>query len=215
MTHNGINLRKFFVSWLSIHETVFHSMDEKELVQQVVQHNNHEAFSILVERYKKMVITTCIGFLGNFHDAEDIAQDVFIELYESLPEFRNEAKLSTWIYRIAVNKSLNFLRRKKRETFLQNFIGNRIKGKTGLTIDEIMDKGNTDISIELKEQHKQLRHAMGMLPENQRIALVLSTYHELSYKEIAEVMETSVSSVESLLFRAKNNLRKIMGKTKP
>jgi len=215
MTYNHINLRKFFVTWLSIHETVFHSMDEKELVQQVVQHKNHEAFSILVERYKKMVITTCIGFLGNFHDAEDIAQDVFVELYESLPEFRNESKLSTWLYRIAVNKSLNFLRRKKRETFLQSFLGNRTKNSAGQTIDEIIGRQHSDSNIELREQHKQLRHAMGMLPENQRIALVLSTYHELSYKEIAEVMETSVSSVESLLFRAKNNLRKIMVKTKP
>lgn len=156
-----------------------------------------------------------MGFIGNYHDAEDIAQDVFVELFESLPEFRNESKLSTWLYRIAVNKSLNFLRRKKRETFLQNFTGNKTKDKTGQTIDEIMGKQDADINIELKEQHKQLRHAMSMLPENQRIALVLSTYHELSYKEIAEVMETSVSSVESLLFRAKNNLRQIMVKTKP
>lgn len=190
-------------------------MDEKELIQQVIQYRNHQAFSILVNRYSKMVITTCMGFIGNYHDAEDIAQDVFVELYESLADFRNESKLSTWIYRIAVNKSLNFIRRKKRETFLQNFLGNRAKNNAGQTIDEIIGKQHSDSDIELREQHKQLRHAMGMLPKNQRIALVLSTYHKLSYKEIAEVMETSVSSVESLLFRAKNNLRKIMVKTKP
>jgi RNA polymerase sigma-70 factor (ECF subfamily) len=189
-------------------------MDEKELIQQVIQHSNHQAFGILVDRYSKMVITTCMGFIGNYQDAEDIAQDVFVELYESLPEFRSESKLSTWIYRIAVNKSLNFLRRKKRETFLHTIVGAKRKGNTEQTLDGIVGNQAPDNNIEYREQHKVLREAMNMLPENQRIALVLSTYHELSYKEIAEVMDTSVSSVESLLFRAKNNLRKTMVKSK-
>lgn len=189
-------------------------MDERELIQQVVQHNNHEAFGILVENYKKMVITTCMGFTNNYHDAEDIAQDVFVELFESLPGFRNEAKLSTWLYRIAVNKSLNFLRRKKRETFLHTIVGDKKKSHAEQALDNLAGTEQINVNAELKEQHKLLREAMGKLPENQRIALILSIYHELSYKEIAEVMETSVSSVESLLFRSKNNLRKILGRIK-
>lgn len=189
-------------------------MDERELVQQVVQHNNHEAFGLLVESYKKMVITTCLGFIGNYHDAEDIAQDVFVELYESLPGFRNEAKLSTWLYRIAVNKSLNFLRRKKREAFLHTIVGDKKKDNAEQALDTLMGTEQINVNAEIQEQHKLLRKAMGKLPENQRIALILSLYHELSYKEIAEVMETSVSSVESLLFRAKSNLRKIISRIK-
>jgi len=187
-------------------------MNEKELVQQVVQHNDHEAFKILVDRYKKMVITTCMGFIGNYNDAEDIAQDVFVELFESLSEFRNESKLSTWLYRIAVNKSLNFLRRKKREPFLHTIIGDKKKGHAEQTLDSIYTIQPPDSHTEWDEQRKVLRKAMNKLPENQRIALILNTYHELSYKEIAEVMETSISSVESLLFRARSNLRKIMVK---
>jgi len=189
-------------------------MSDKNLVQEIIQHNNHQAFEELVNRYKKMVITTGMGFLSNYHDAEDIAQDVFIELYKSLPEFRNESKLSTWIYRITVNKSLNFLRRRKRETIISSFWGDKRKenGESKFNIHLIDEPINSN--LETREQHRLLRNAINKLPDNQRIALILSTYQELSYKEIAEVMEVSLSAVESLLFRAKSNLRKVMVKQK-
>lgn len=87
------------------------------------------------------------------------------------------------------------------------------KDKTEQPIDNLAGLDEPNLNIEKKEQQRALRKAISKLPENQRIAIVLSTYHELSYKEIAEVMETSVSSVESLLFRARNNLRKIMVKS--
>ena len=106
------------------------------------------------------------------------------------------------------------MRRKKRETFLHTIVGDKRKGNTEQTLDGIVGNQAPYNNIEYREQHKLLREAMNTLPENQRIALMLSTYHELSYKEIAEVMDTSVSSVESLLFRAKNNLRKTMVKSK-
>ena len=100
-------------------------MSEQELVDGILN-NQEAAFRTLVQNYQKHVITTCYGFLGNYHDAQDVAQDVFIEVYESIGSFRREAKLSTWIYRIAVNKSINYkkqLNRKQWVKSIESFFG--------------------------------------------------------------------------------------------
>jgi len=184
-------------------------MTDQELIQQVTENNDHSAFAVLVDRYQKLVVNTCRGFVNSYADAEDLAQDVFIELFESLPDFRHESKLSTWIYRIAVNKSLNFVRKRKRETFfdsITSFFGSS-EGKNGNSnIDFSSNEADTDIKS--KELRVELKRAINALPENQKIAFILNKYQDLSYKEVAEVMEISLSSVESLLFRAKGNLQK-------
>jgi len=97
-------------------------MNDHELILKITQQNDHSAFTLLVDKYQKMVVNTCRGFVNSYADAEDLAQEVFIELFESLPEFRHESKLSTWIYRIAVNKSLNHIRKKKRENIFSSFV---------------------------------------------------------------------------------------------
>ena len=187
-------------------------MEDNDLVGRVIENNDHQAFAQLVERYQKMVVTTCRGFVQSYADAEDLAQDVFIELFESLPGFRNESKLSTWIYRIAVNKSLNFVRRRKREVLLNNlYFWN--KDSNSLALGQAVSPEGEQAMLDA-ERSKQLKLAINKLAENQRVALILSRYQELSYKEIAEVMGVSVSSVESLLFRAKENLRKMLLKGK-
>lgn len=184
-------------------------MTDQELIQQVTENNDHSAFAVLVDRYQKLVVNTCRGFVNSYADAEDLAQDVFIELFESLPDFRNESKLSTWIYRIAVNKSLNYVRKRKRETFFDNitsFFGSS-EGKNGNSkIDFSSNEADTDIKT--KELRLELKSAINALPENQKIAFILNKYQDLSYKEVSEVMDISLSSVESLLFRAKGNLQK-------
>lgn len=183
-------------------------MDDTLLIERVVKANDHDAFRLLVEKYQKMVITTCMGFTENQGDAEDIAQDVFVELYQSLDTFRKEAKLSTWVYRIAVNKSLNFIRKKKRESLFSNlsFWNRSERIESG---DDLLET-DPEYRMLQSERKRELKEAINRLPENQRVAIVLSTYQELSYKEIAEVMEVSLSAVESLLFRARGNLRKFL-----
>jgi RNA polymerase sigma-70 factor (ECF subfamily) len=183
-------------------------MEDNDLVGRVIENNDHQAFAQLVERYQKMVVTTCRGFVQSYADAEDLAQDVFIELFESLPSFRNESKLSTWIYRIAVNKSLNFVRRRKREVLLGNLYFWNKDGESSAHAQTIYPEGEQ--AMMNSERSRLLRMAINKLSENQRVALILSRYQELSYKEIADVMGVSVSSVESLLFRAKENLRKLL-----
>lgn len=184
-------------------------MTDQDLIQQVTENNDHNAFAMLVDRYQKLVVNTCRGFVSNYADAEDLAQDVFIELFESLPDFRHESKLSTWIYRIAVNKSLNFVRKRKRETFFDSItsIFGSSEGKNdNSSIDFSSNEADTDIKS--KEQRVELKRAINALPENQKIAFILNKYQDLSYKEVSEVMEITLSSVESLLFRAKGNLQK-------
>ena len=184
-------------------------MNDSELVSRIIS-NDEKAFRLLVERYQTMVINTCYGFIHDQEDAQDLAQDVFIEVLHSINKFRNEAKISTWLYRIAVNKSLNYIRgrrkfqwlRKTGETYSNN------KQTNDGSASELTDHDTPVSIIENKERTDALHEAVNALPENQKIAFVLNKFEELSYKEIADVMNITLSAVESLIFRAKKNLQK-------
>jgi RNA polymerase sigma-70 factor (ECF subfamily) len=182
------------------------AMDESELINEV-KAGKATAFKTLVEQYQDRVINTCYGFVRDKEDARDVAQDVFIEIYQSLENFREEAKLSTWIYRISVTKSLDFLRRKNRKKRMGQF-------KRLFSIDDVAERleqpsgSNPDQDVEKMERDRILQQAIDRLPGNQKIAITLSKYEGFSNKEISEIMNTSVSSVESLIHRAKVNLKK-------
>jgi RNA polymerase sigma-70 factor (ECF subfamily) len=181
-------------------------MEDTELIR-AVKAGETGAFQSLVEQYQDRVINTCYGFVRDREDAKDIAQEVFIEIYQSLEKFREDAKLSTWIYRISVTKSLDFLRRKNRKKRMGQF-------KKLFNVDDIAERieqpsgNNPDKNMEARERAQILQQAMDRLPENQKIAITLSKYEGFSNKEISEIMNTSVSSVESLIHRAKVNLKK-------
>jgi RNA polymerase sigma-70 factor (ECF subfamily) len=195
-------------------------MTDQQIVKEILNSNSQKAFVELVDRYQPLVVKTCRGFVASYADAEDLTQEVFIEVYQSLSNFRNESKLSTWLYRIAVNKSLNFVRKKKRESVLQSidrFFTGGNRGSQYFDIEE-NSNANPEKQIQKKEDKLILKQAINSLPDNQRIAFILSKYQDLSYKEIAEVMNVTVASVESLLFRAKANLQKklvVKSKNKP
>lgn len=188
---------------------------DSQLILEIIESNSHKAFEQLVNRYKNLVVKTCLGFVQNQWDAEDIAQEVFIEVYQSIKSFRGQSKFSTWLYRIAVNKSLNHIRRQKRHNVLRSidsffsFSNESTSEKLDIAADR---QQHSDWNLEQRENKLMLKSAINALPENQRIAFILSKYHELSYKEIGEIMDTSLSSVESLLFRARQNLQKTLRK---
>jgi len=167
------------------------------------------AFEELINEYKDSVMRTCMGFVHNYNDAEDITQDVFIEIYESINKFRGDSKLSTWIYRIAVNKSLNFIRKNKKHSVLKSietfFAGDN---SSNSNIDIADEKAELKTGMEQTETALVLAKAIDSLAKNQKIAFTLHKYDDLSYKQIADVMELSLSSVESLIHRAKINLQK-------
>lgn len=166
-------------------------------------------FKSLVESHQEKVRNTCFRFLKNREDADDVAQEVFIQVYESLGHFRDDSELSTWIYRIAVNKSLDFIRKKKRKkrfAQLTSLFGfSEEKEEIVLPAD-----GNPQEDMEKKERKQILDSALDQLPENQQTVITLSKYEGFSNKEIATIMELSLSAVEALMHRAKKNLHKLL-----
>lgn len=181
-------------------------MNENELIKLILQ-GERDKFRIFVEKYQQLVFRTCIGFVHNKEDADDLTQEVFIQAYQSLPDFKMKSAFSTWLYRIAVNASLNKVRKSAGTSFIQRlesfFIAENKKNSL-LTATDTDDPEN----IIIKQEHSQwLQKALDSLPENQRTAIVLSKYDDLSQKEIAEVMNTTEGAVEALLQRAKKNLR--------
>jgi RNA polymerase sigma factor (sigma-70 family) len=173
-------------------------------ITQIIRNGDEKAFRELVESNQDNIYRTCYGILHDEMDADEITQEVFIEAFKSASNFKGESKISTWLYRIAINKSLNFLRAKKRRSFLQ-FIG------LGPVVEVADDEVNFDIKSDRMREKKrmsEIKLAIDLLPVNQRTAFLLHHINDLSYKEISETMLLSVSSVESLIFRAKKNIQK-------
>lgn len=168
---------------------------------------DNSKFEEVIKQYQEKVRNTCFRFVKNTDDADDIAQEVFIQAYESLSHFRNDAELSTWIYKIAVNKSLDFLRwkkRKKRFAQVKSIFGfgeSAEETEIRIPADE-----NPSKELESIERRKILDFAVDKLPENQKAAICLSKYEGFSNKEISEILNLSISAVESLIHRAKKNL---------
>lgn len=182
-------------------------MEEKQLISDL-QNGSESAFRHLVEFFQDKVFSTVLSIIQNVEEAEDISQEVFIEVYESVRKFRGESKISTWIYRIATTKALEAYRKKratKRFAFLTSLFGDDDK-----IVHHSVTFEHPGIVLENKERASILFKHINQLPDNQKIAFTLCNIEGLSYHEITEVMQLSLSSVESLLFRAKTNLRKTL-----
>jgi RNA polymerase sigma factor (sigma-70 family) len=184
-------------------------LNEKDLLEEL-KAGKESAFKELVELYKDRVFNTVMSITQNQAEAEDLSQEVFIEVYQSVHKFRGDSKVSTWIYRIATNKSLEFIRQSKalkRFAYVKS-----LYGQNDELIHQPSDFEHPGVVLENKERAKKLFEAIGKLPDNQRVAYSLHNLEGLSYQQICEVMDLSKSSVESLLFRAKQNLKKYLEK---
>ncbi len=182
-------------------------MDERLLIERLKQKDN-SAFKEVVDTWQEMVFNTVLNIIQNFEDAEDVAQDVFIQVHESIDNFKGESKLSTWLYRISISKAMDYLRRKKtkkRFAFVHSLFG-----KNDELIHDPPDFFHPGIITEKKEDAAVLFKALSNLPLNQNTAFVLNKIQGLNYQEVSDVMRMSVSAVDSLLQRAKTNLRKYL-----
>ncbi|HWY12648.1 MAG TPA: RNA polymerase sigma factor [Bacteroidia bacterium] len=168
--------------------------------------NSNISFNDLVNENKNRVYNTAISFVQNPEDAEDLTQEVFIEVYNSLSKFKEQSSLSTWIYKITVNKSLDFLRKKKRQKRF-GFLSSLFYEDSSEIKHDQPHFDHPGILLENKEKARYLFAAIDTLPENQKTAFILFNIEELSQKEIAQIMNTSPKAVESLIQRAKQGLR--------
>jgi|SRR5437773_6182519 len=171
-----------------------------------VKHGDREAFSVLVQRYRKPLINFIYRFTSNSGDSEDLAHEVFLKVFVSAPKYEPKAGVSTWLYRIATNAALNHLRDCKPQ--LSCSIEGGLEEGSGHYRGEIRDaQGLVEDELIEQERVDEIRKAVAGLPENQRLALILTKYQELSLKQTAEVLKCSEAAVKSLIFRAYSTLR--------
>ena len=169
---------------------------------------NTSAFEQILKKHKGLVINIAYRFIQNRAEAEDIAQEVFLRVYDSAKRYNPKAKFTTWIYKITTNICLNRLRAKK---YLQTIsLDKPISAAGSEIIPEIPNPSYVHPSVneEKKELNKLVKEAISSLPINQRMAVILQKYEGLSYMEISEIMRCSTSAVDSLLQRAKQNLKR-------
>jgi RNA polymerase sigma-70 factor (ECF subfamily) len=181
-------------------------MNDRELIDGL-KRSEEAAFRFLVGRYQELVVSTCFNFLHDRDDAHDIAQEVFIEVYKSIHRFRQDAAISTWLYRIAVNKSLNYLRKHKNSKAffpIEKISGSQASESNFAEPDFTKPREKEEEYI---TRAQMLHSAVEALPVNQKSAFTLHKFSNLPYKEIAEIMDVSLSAVESLIHRAKKNLQ--------
>lgn len=177
-------------------------MTDNELVD-FIKRDKEKGFHTLFEQYSRLVFNTIVNLIQNTEDAEELTQDTFITIHQKIASFNHKSKLSTWIYRIAVNKTLDVIKSNKRK-----FRINEIKSLIFNTPIDIPDFSHPGAIAENKELSDRLFQALAKLPTKQQAAYTLSKVEGRANKEVSAILELSVSSIESLLIRAKANLRK-------
>lgn len=180
-------------------------MNQPELVL-LLQQGDESAFKKLVDEWQNMVYNTAVSIVQNEDDADDITQEVFIQVYQSVSSFKGESKFSTWLYRVTVSKALDHEKKKKRKKrfgLVQSLFGG--DGEEQVHAVEFNHPG---VQLERKEKAGELFNALKLLPDKQRIAFTLHKLEGQSYQEVAEIMNSTLYAVESLMSRAKTNLKK-------
>jgi len=181
-------------------------LPSEDLMARIAE-GDEDAFEILVNRHQTSVLNLIYRFIGDRTQAKDLAQEVFLRVWQAAGSYQPKAKFTTWIYRITANLCINELKSSRRRKLFQ-FL--RFGEDQENTIEEVLvDASPSPEDLLLsREQSRRISDALQSLPVNQRMASVLRRYDNLSYQEIAKILNCSVSAVESLLIRAKRNLQK-------
>ena len=188
-------------------------LSDYELFLQIIK-GDENSLAELILRFQNKVYNSALSYLQNNEEAEEVAMDVFLELFQSAANFRGESSVSTWIYRITINKSLDKLKyrnRKKRLVWISSIFSN----EEGELLYDKPHFEHPGILLENKEKSVLLFKAIDQLPEKQKSAYLLSYVEMLPQNEVAQILETSIGAVESLLQRAKVKLRKELEKYYP
>lgn len=192
--------------------TMAFGTSDEELVRRF-KAGDRTAFSELVERYQDKVFTLCLRWIGHRQIAEEVAQDVFLALYRSLAGFRGESKVSTWIYRVAVNHCKN------RRLYRMRRASDRHEPLEGPERDDapqrqLADEGpGTDVDAHRSEAERLVAEALAQLDEAQRSIIVLRDIQGLGYDEIADILDLPRGTVKSRLHRARAELARVLSRT--
>jgi RNA polymerase sigma-70 factor (ECF subfamily) len=169
--------------------------DDKTLIRACLQ-GDDDAYGVLIERYQETVFNTALRLVGDYDEARDVAQDVFVKAYEALHEYRPEHKFFSWIYKMTVNHALNTLNRRKRQAPLDINIASKEQGPDAQYDKKLLENGIQD--------------ALAKLPVNYRVIIILRYFADLSYHELGYVLEIPEKTVKSRLFTARQRLTEIM-----
>jgi RNA polymerase sigma-70 factor (ECF subfamily) len=183
------------------------AIDDRELLRRITE-KDLGAFKMLIDRFQNKVVGLCSRLLDNPQNGEDVTQEVFFQVYKSAGKFRHDCLVSTWIYRIAINRCRNFNRDNRKFSRwgeLHRGLENERWGEQALGAS---DADDPESAWKENETRELIRQAIASLPEKQKAMLVLHKFEGHSYKEIAEILDVSLPSVESCLHRAKINLQK-------
>ncbi len=170
------------------------------------QRGDSGAFDVLVRKYHVQVINIIYRFLGHVAAAEDLAQDVFVKVYQAAPAYKPTAKFSTWLYRIVANHCLNY----RRDTAHRPVVSASALESARQRPLETHLEHDPSKALETEELRTAVRSALRALPPNQRLAVVLDKYRGLSHREIGRALGCSKKAVKSLLARARENLRRTL-----
>lgn len=190
-------------------QTASEDIVDEELFLKNLKAGDRDSFKKLVEEHQRIVFGLCFHFLHNKEDAEDAAQEVFLEVFRSIKKFKGDSKLSTWIFTIASSKCIDFIRRKNRK----KRFGSIKKIFSTEENKDLVDRSSFSSSLEkfeMEERKKIFYVAMDHISESQRVAITLSKIDGLKNKEVAEIMGTSVSAVESHIFKGKQKLKEYL-----
>jgi RNA polymerase sigma factor (sigma-70 family) len=161
-------------------------------------------FNSVYNEYQLLVYNVALNYVQNIEDAEEITQDVFLKVHQSLDLFNEKSTFKTWVYRITINQSLDFI--KKKNSKKRIFIFGK-KSQNEIELTNVSDFEHPGILLERQEDAKVLFLIINSLPENQKTAFILSKVDGLSNPEVSEIMQMSISAIESLIFRAKKELK--------
>jgi RNA polymerase sigma-70 factor (ECF subfamily) len=182
-------------------------MEETDLIRRS-QEGDGEAFGVLIERYKGKVFSLAYGFTRDRTAADDLAQEVFIKAYYSLPRFKARSEFGTWLYRIAVNHAKDYLRKnrsRQKDVSIEDIGENRLAAA----------EGNREDIRSGEERRAMVLAAVGRLPEKYRVVLTLRDIEGMSYEDIARILALSPGTVDSRLHRARQRLRRMLAAKLP
>jgi len=186
---------------------------EKELVARA-QKEDLQAYAALVARYRRKIYGLVYNMTSNKEDTEDLVQEVFVKAYASLPKFKGMSSFYTWIYRIAVNKTINFVRkRKKRQAYSLNDIDQSVERQEAYI--ELSSKASPFRDATISELQEKLNEALQTLSEKHRTVVVMHDIQGIPHDKIAEVVGCSPGTVRSRLFYARQRLQAELGEFKP